>query len=168
VGRTEGWTGESASTHSLAAFLSQNTNTHFRLLSHTIHTRLLNPSLLPSLLHSVRTAIFPNNTLGPARPVPSTPAEIAVIRHACAEAVYECIPPIVRGIYFPPSTASATHSDADAEKDEAMTQIEALLDVLGDAYLNKHLVFALLDHVVCRLFPEMKDVGVEDLVRDRL
>jgi len=87
--------------------------------------------------------------------------------------VYECIPPIVRGIYFRPSTASAeagstTRSDADAEKDEAMTQIEALLDVLGDSYLNKHLVFALLDHVVCRLFPEMKDIGVEDLVRDRL
>jgi len=156
-----------------AAFLSQNTNTHFRLLSHTLHTRLLNPSLLPSLLQGVRTAVFPNNTLGPARPAPSSPAEIAAIRHACAEAVYECIPPIVRGIYFRPSTESAvagpaSDSSADAEKDEAMAQIEALLDVLGDAYLNKHLIFAALDHVVCRLFPEMKDIGVEDLVRDRL
>jgi len=47
-------------------------------------------------------------------------------------------------------------------------QIETLLDCLGDIYLNKHLVFSILELTVMRLVPEMAEKGVVDLMEERL
>merc|ERR1711974_222344 len=56
------------------------TNSRFdRLLSHTIHARVLNPALLPPALQAIRRAIFPDDALGPAR-VPPSDDEVVAIR----------------------------------------------------------------------------------------
>ena len=47
-------------------------------------------------------------------------------------------------------------------------QIETLLDCLRDSYLNKHLVFSVLELIVVRLAPEMAEKGVVDLMEERL
>lgn len=127
-----------------------------RLLSHYIHTYVMNPQLLPTTLLTIRAALFPNNSLGPARPIPS-PGEESVIKRSCAEAIVDSIPDYVRQVYF-----------GTKDKEDMHCQTEQILDVFGDSYLNKHLIFAIVDHVVCRLFPEMEHVGVESQLREKL
>lgn len=127
-----------------------------RLLSYYIHTYMLNPQLLPNLLLTIRTTLFPNNTLGPARPVPS-PVEVLAIKRDCVESIVVAIPDYIRKVYF-----------GTNDREEMLKQTEELLDVFGDAYLNKHLIFAAVDHVVCRLFPEMERVGVAAQLREKL
>jgi len=42
-------------------------------------------------------------------------------------------------------------------------QTGEILDVFGDAYMNRHWVFAMTEVIVCRLFPElMEDGGGDD------
>lgn len=56
-------------------------------------------------------------------------------------------------------------------KEEAVGQVEELLEVFGDAYCNKHLVFGVLDWVVVRLCPEMgmgDGRGVKELLEERI
>ena len=43
-----------------------------------------------------------------------------------------------------------------------------LLDVWGDAYLNKHLAYSILELVVVRVLPEVGEKGVEELMRERI
>jgi len=49
-----------------------------------------------------------------------------------------------------------------------LEQVTAMLDVLSDAYMNKHLVFGIVELVVVRVFPEIGEKGVEALMRERL
>lgn len=117
---------------------------------------MLNPRLLPPLLLSVRTALFPNNTLGPGR-IPPTPVEAQEIKRACADTLIGALPDYVRSKFF----ATGDHEDM-------IVQTEELLDVFSDPYLNKHFVVAIVDLVVCRLFPELQDVGVAAQLREKL
>lgn len=49
-----------------------------------------------------------------------------------------------------------------------LDQVAAMLDVLSDAYMNKHLVYGIVELVVVRLLPELGGRGVEALMKERL
>lgn len=89
--------------------------------------------------------MFPNNSLGPGR-VPPTPEEAVEMRKKCAAAIIAALPPIIVKQVF-----------ATTEAEEVQRQVESMLDAFGDAYLNKHLVVAIVDLVVVRLFPELSE-----------
>ncbi|KAH7382345.1 PXA domain-containing protein [Pyrenochaeta sp. MPI-SDFR-AT-0127] len=126
-----------------------------RFLSHAIHKRILNPALLPIALRTLRAALFPNNTLGPPRQIPSL-EEVKTIKRGCAAALLNVLPPTVAGILFASHTRNAH-----------LQQIEEVLDCLDDAYLNKHLIFQLVELIVLRLVPELGERGVQDLLEER-
>jgi len=42
------------------------------------------------------------------------------------------------------------------------------LDVFGDAYLNKHLLYAIVELLLVRLVPEVGQSGVGELMEARL
>ncbi|EME89070.1 uncharacterized protein MYCFIDRAFT_27626, partial [Pseudocercospora fijiensis CIRAD86] len=126
-----------------------------RLMSFTIQRRLLRASWLPSVLRAARVAVFPDNALAPARR-PPTSDEIADIRRECAETIVDTTPEVVRASFF------AT-KDRDLMRDDVATE----LDLLADAYINKHLIVSVIELLVVRLFPELKPVEGGDAV-DRL
>lgn len=43
-------------------------------------------------------------------------------------------------------------------------EIEEMLDAFGDPYLNKHMLFSLVDLVFSRLFPEIQRERISTLV----
>jgi hypothetical protein len=57
-------------------------------------------------------------------------------------------------------------SDKDGE-DEAVRQVEEILDMFGDAYLNKHLVYNILELVIVRLVPELGESTPSELLSER-
>lgn len=116
---------------------------------------------LPPLLRACRTALFPHNALAPPRSAaPSSPAQIAAVKHACALALLEACPPAVL-------PAMRTFFAAE-DRDALVEEVEHVLDVLGDRYANKHLVFAIIELVVVRLIPELAQRGADDLLAERL
>ncbi|OMP87051.1 hypothetical protein BK809_0007137 [Diplodia seriata] len=158
-----------------------------RLLSHEIKTRMLNPALLPPLLRTLRTSIFPNFAPGPARVAP-TPDEVVAIKRRAARAVLDATPSFVRSRLFGSESGSrgvggsggGVRGDDDGDEDEKaaaeedegvdpvqMREVERLLDVLGDPYLNKHLIFGIIELIVVRLMPEMGELGVDELMDAR-
>ena len=46
-------------------------------------------------------------------------------------------------------------------------QVEEILDVFGDAYLNKHLVYSILELVIVRLVPELGESTPSELLSER-
>ncbi|KAF2746675.1 hypothetical protein M011DRAFT_468377 [Sporormia fimetaria CBS 119925] len=127
-----------------------------RFLSHTVQTRILNPASVPALLRTIRLAIFPNNALGPARQPPS-PEEVKRIKKQCAQQLGAFLPAKAAVLLF---ATEGTASQCE--------QIEGLLDCLDDAYINKHLVFQIVELVLLRLVPELGKSGVGELIGDRL
>jgi len=93
--------------------------------------------------------MFPNNSLGPGR-VPPTSEEAMELRQKCAAAIVAALPPIVVKQVF------AKRGEGEVQK-----QVEEMLDTFGDAYLNKHLVVAIVDLVVVRLFPELIEQRIQ-------
>lgn len=60
------------------------------------------------------------------------------------------------------------HIEDDPEEGFWLRTIESdLLDLLGDAYCNKHLVYAILEAVLARILPELSERSVEALMQDR-
>jgi hypothetical protein len=125
-----------------------------RLLSHTIHTRILNPAFLPVVLRTLRATLFPNNALGPPRQIPSD-EEAQVIKHRCAATILDLVPSKVAAAFF-----------ATYEHEKQIRQIEDTLSSLDDPYLNKHLVFQAVELIVLRLFPELGERGVKELLEE--
>lgn len=124
-----------------------------RLLSVQIQSKILLPirTHLPSALASLRTALFPDNALGPARIPPASPEEVQAIKRACATAIVSVVPPPVRTRFFGTEDQGAMVGD-----------VEATLDLLGDQWLNKALLMSFVECVVGRLFPEIVGEGDED------
>lgn len=139
------WHGRGAQSSQDTRPLTTIVQTPPRLLSHAIHTRILNPALLPPALQAVRSAIFPDNALGPAR-VPPSEDEIVAIRRECARAIVEVVPPYVRAKFF-----------ATDDVDSAREDVEDSLDLFADAYINKHLIVEVVELIVMRLFPEIAE-----------
>ena len=115
------------------------------MLSHSIRSRLLDPAALPLALQAIRSAIFPDNALGPAR-VPPTDHEAIAIKHECARVVVEAVPEYVRSRVFATSDVLLMRRD-----------VEEMLDLFADSYINKHLVVSVVELLVMRLFPEMHE-----------
>lgn len=135
---------------------SELTSTLFRFLSHTMHTKVLNPAFLPVLLRTFRATLFPNNTLAPPRQPPSE-EEAKEIKRRCAATLLGLLPTKVAAAFF-----------VSASPVEHLRQAEELLDCLDDAYLNKHLIFAIVELIVLRLVPELGERGVQELLEERL
>ncbi|CAE7014348.1 PXA domain containing protein [Pyrenophora teres f. teres] len=127
-----------------------------QFLSHTIHTKILNPAFLPVALRTLRATLFPSNTLGPPREMP-TDEEAKVIKHRCAATLLDLVPSKVAAGFF-----------ASSEREDQIRQIEDTLSCLDDTYLNKHFVFQVVELIVLRLFPELGDQGVKDLLEERI
>jgi hypothetical protein len=138
------------------AEFSKLTNFSLRFLSQTMQKRVLNPALLPTILRTLRATLFPNNALAPPRTVPSK-GEAQLIKRQCAATLLGLLPAKVAAIFF--STTS---------RDEQLGQTEELLDCLDDAYLNKHLIFGIVELIVLRLVPELGGRGVQELLDERL
>ncbi|KXL49798.1 hypothetical protein M433DRAFT_74706 [Acidomyces richmondensis BFW] len=118
-----------------------------RLMSAHIREKLLNPAVLPSLLHAIRSAAMPGNVLAPSR-IPPTSDEIAEIKRECARAIMELAPQPVRTHYF-----------ATTDTLKMQSEIARRLDLFADEYINKHLIVAVLELIVVRLFPELGQPG---------
>ncbi|KAK1691298.1 PXA domain-containing protein [Colletotrichum godetiae] len=72
-----------------------------RLISHTIHQRLLDAAYLPTVLRSIRAALFPNNAPGVSTLVaPSSDEDLRALRRRCASAMLAQIPPWLAGLYL--------------------------------------------------------------------
>ncbi|KAJ0324177.1 hypothetical protein COL5a_007842 [Colletotrichum fioriniae] len=72
-----------------------------RLISHTIHQRLLDAAYLPTVLRSIRAALFPNNAPGVSTLVaPSSDEQLRALRRRCASAMLASIPPWLTGLYL--------------------------------------------------------------------
>jgi hypothetical protein len=120
----------------------------------------LPPSILPPLLLNLRIALFPGNAQGPPALEPPSSEERLQIRRRCAEAILSLVPPRVSRVYF--------NVDADKEgEDEMLRQVEDILDVFGDVYCNKHLVYNILELVIVRLVPELGESTPSELLSER-
>lgn len=82
------------------------------------------------------------------------------MRRRCAEAVLSLVPPTLSRLYF------NVGGDQEGEED-MIKQVEDILDVFGNAYMNKHLVYNVLELVVVRLVPEMMDSTPSELLGER-
>ncbi|CRK47484.1 hypothetical protein BN1723_007581 [Verticillium longisporum] len=64
-----------------------------RLLSHAIHSRLLDSSHLPTLLRATRGALFPNNAQGVSSLTPpADESQLRALRRRCASALLALVP----------------------------------------------------------------------------
>lgn len=71
------------------------------------------------------------------------------------------VPPRLYALYFsgrPPWR----NGDVDA------SQLEEVLELFGDEYCNKHLMYGVLELVLVRLMPELSEKRVEELMTERL
>jgi hypothetical protein len=127
-----------------------------RLLSHFVHTRILNPALLPVILRTVRATLFPNNGMGPPRQIPNG-EETEEIKRRCAASLLDLLPPKVAVAFFASDKKVAQHQ-----------QVEEIIECLEDTYLNKHLIFQILELIVLRLAPELERQGIRDLMEERI
>src|ERR1700761_3758758 len=115
-----------------------------------IHERLSRPGLLPSVLHAIRSAVFPDNALAAARE-PPTSAETAELKRKCAQAIVDIVPNVVRTRFF-----------ATKDQDLMRQDVEITLDLFEDSYINKHLVVSAAELIVVRLFPELAADSAEE------
>lgn len=147
----------------------------YRFLHNTITTNVTPwPTLLPTILLNLRIALFPFNSRGPPPPPPPSPEEQLKIRRRAAEAVLSLIPKPVARVYFASSLPNNSNSNgkednanSEEEGEEIITQLEEILDIFGNAYLNKHLVYNILELVVVRLVPEMGECTTAELLAER-
>ena len=59
-------------------------------------------------------------------------------------------------------------NNEEREFEDMITQIEEeILDVFGNSYMNRHLVYNILELVVVRLVPELVESGVTELLAER-
>jgi len=126
-----------------------------RILSNAFNRRLLNPTFLPAILRTIRATLFPNNTLGLPRQPPSDD-EVLEIKRRCATSVLNLIPSTVASKYFATQDCTAQ-----------LRQVEDVLSCLDDSYLNKHLIFQIIELLILRLVPELGEQGVFELMAER-
>ena len=126
-------------------------------MHHSVHTQFQPSQLLPTLLRTLRETLFPNSSLPPpAAPAPSA-SEVSNIKRTCALSLLSLLPRAVWKRFF------------DAEDvEDWVGEVEGELDAWGDAYLNKHLGYAVLELVVVRVLPELGERRVHELLKERL
>lgn len=142
--------------------MEADANPHRRLIHTHVTLRVLNPAILPQALRSVRAALFPNNMPGPVR-IPPTAEETALIKRKCAESILGLVPLPIRKVYF-----GSGEKGEDDDRHRKIADVEEILDVFSDSYLNAHLLYAVVDLIVVRLVPEMAEKGAQELRAERL
>ncbi|KAL6895964.1 PXA domain-containing protein [Trichoderma longibrachiatum] len=153
-----------------------------RLLSRHIQA-LFDSSHLSPILRSLRGALFPNNSLGTSTLTPpQSEEELRALRRRAAAAILGLLPASVARVYFgrrlwrlgalfDPSEDVGSSSAAADEQDgdeRILDELEGLLDVVGDEYCNKHLMYSALELLLVRLMPELSEKGVVELWEERL
>ncbi|POS85531.1 hypothetical protein EPUL_004923, partial [Erysiphe pulchra] len=114
-----------------------------KILSYIIHTHILTPTTLPTLLRNARSALFPNNLAAGLSKKP-TEAECVAIRRRCAVSILELIPTGVRNVYF------------GLEWEDMVREVEEeVLCIFEDKFCNKHLLYGLVELILVRLMPEL-------------
>ena len=53
-------------------------------------------------------------------------------------------------------------------REAQLADIESVLDVFGDKYMNKHLLYSIVELIVVKLVPEMKERSIRELVEERI
>lgn len=94
--------------------------------------------------------------MGPARQIP-TEDEAKEIKRRCAASLLGLLPPKVAAIFLASDSKVTQHQ-----------QVEEILECLEDSYLNKHLIFQILELIVLRLAPEMEQQGIRELIEERI
>jgi len=97
----------------------------------------------------------PQSSPFPPSPLPSSPSRdphnLLEIKHRTSTAIYSLLTLILprsflQTLFNPPTSPHSTPTQ----------QIEdSILDVFGDEYLNRHLLYSVLECVVVRIVPEM-------------
>jgi hypothetical protein len=65
-------------------------------------------------------------------------------------------------------TAEMRDDTAETRREFMVSEIEDVLDLFGDAYMNKHLIFGIVELVIVRLLPEVAEMSVRVLMETRL
>lgn len=66
-------------------------------------------------------------------------------------------------------TIPGPDEEEDEDEERILTEIEmGVLDVFGDVYMNKHLMYSIIELILVRLMPELSERGVTDLLEERL
>ncbi|TWU73634.1 Protein mss51, mitochondrial [Metarhizium rileyi] len=139
-----------------------------RLLSHHIQF-LFSASHLPPLLRTLRGALFPNNAPGSSSMFPpSSHEELRALRRRAARALWNMAPRCVGRLYFGGGLGAVLGELSETAEEDMVNEMEGLLEVLGDEYCNKHLVYSVLELILVRLVPELTESGVDDLLQERL
>ena len=141
-----------------------------RLLHNLIATHVLPPTVLPPLLRTLRSSLFPGNTLAPPRAVPTLVQQRA-IKRSCAESILGILPPVIARRFFAiqhDGSHDPVATDPEKEREQMLADIEDVLDIFGDPYMNKHLVFGIVELCLVRLVPEIGEKGVKGLMQERL
>lgn len=155
----------------------------FSFLRDLLATHFFSPTRLPPLLHTLRASIFPNNALAPARVIPSAADQVAIKRR-CAEAILDLIPAIFARRFFATPVASrsgfSTHGteqadsgqvhgkELDPSREHMLAEVEEVLETFGDSYMNKSLIFGIVELCIVRLLPELGEMSVRELMETRL
>ena len=61
-----------------------------------------------------------------------------------------------------------TIPDPDPAREVQLRDVERILDVFGDKYMTKHLLYAVVELVVVRLVPEVGERSVRSVMEERL
>ena len=159
-----------------------------RLVAPVLSSRVVSAQVAQAM-HALRAALSPAHAsphpppppLLPS-PAPTTPAEAsAALRRAAAEKILSLLgppPPPPRPAPAPPSAAAhsaprswanrlatqlrAAYTGAhDADAQAAVVERTLLDPLAADPYLTKHLLYALLEAVLGRVFPELAYVSPE-------
>lgn len=112
---------------------------------------------MTTILRNLRIALFPSNSMGPPAPPPPLIEERLAIKRKAAKSVRDLIPAYIARKYY------ATNDDEMIVNDIT----EDMLDPFDDAYLNKHLVYTILELILVRLIPELVEQPVSELLIER-
>ena len=66
-----------------------------------------------------------------------------------------------------PSVLDRTTTATDPEEEALIGEIESILDVFSDPYMNRNLIFGIVELLFVRLMPEIGDKGIRELLEER-
>ena len=69
--------------------------------------------------------------------------------------------PVYRTLFAPEAV------NADEADEQSREQVEDILDLFGDARINKYLIYGILETIIVRLVPEMESKTPSELLTER-
>ncbi|KAF5098493.1 hypothetical protein D0Z00_002015 [Geotrichum galactomycetum] len=124
-----------------------------RVVAYYLELFLGNAGAVANIIRIARETLFPNaGPMGPGRVYPD-PDEQAAIRAHCHKALLGCMSETAKFMVL---------------GDEPKESIDEILDLFADKLVNKHLVYALLEHIIARLVPELTEVTPQELLDIKL